>query len=276
MSIWPDVWPPGTAGSRCTRESKQLYIPRTFFHCPTCILHHFLHKRWSFCISRHNRPSSINAITFWTFVSSLEKHHPAAPPVTAQARFPSYLHFQNWKRGTAFLWELSQGISSPHSHSTPQWSLSRLSTLSLLHGSSYDSSSVPLHTLAALPVLCLLGEVGGNQNHRHCSQHKHMVIITGISIMMFSVLVSIPPSLALYYSIYFLTADENWADFSTELGHKELVPALQEAAQSPFFVSRLDCLFSTCENHVHLCSLKCIVHFIVQPPSTIRSFYSSS
>lgn len=123
MSIWPDVWPPGTAGSGCTGESKQLYIPRTFFHCPTGILHHFLHKRWSFSISRHNRPSSINAIAFWTFVSSLEKHHPAAPPVTAQAPFPSYLHFQNWKRGTAFLWELSQGISSPHSHSTPQRSL---------------------------------------------------------------------------------------------------------------------------------------------------------
>lgn len=52
-------------------------------------------------------------------------------------------------------------------------------------------------------------EAGQNQNHKHHSQYKHTVIITDNSVMMFSILVSIPPPPGLYYSIYFLSTDEN-------------------------------------------------------------------
>lgn len=66
---------------------------------------------------------------------------------------------------------------------------------------------------------CKFFEKQGITRATSITQHKPTVIITDNSITMFSVLVSIPPPPDLYYCIYFLTADENWTQFSMEVGH---------------------------------------------------------
>lgn len=66
---------------------------------------------------------------------------------------------------------------------------------------------------------CNFFEKQGITRATNITQHKPKVISTDKSITMFSVLVSIPPPPDLHYSIYVLTADENWTHFSMEVGH---------------------------------------------------------